>query len=71
MGQLLFFKCSQQRPAQPFAPHHSAEILFFTGVRYVPFMGDISEAPPKNTRSHGGKPKAGLSKRLVRKKRQA
>jgi hypothetical protein len=45
--------------------------LFFTGVRYVPFMGDISEVPPKNTRSHGGKPKAGLSKRLVRKKRQA
>jgi hypothetical protein len=57
MGQLLFFKCSQQRPAQPFAPHHSAEILFFTGVRYVPFMGDISEAPPKTRALMGGSPK--------------
>lgn len=55
MGNILIFNASAQRLPQFFAPDHSADILFFTGVRYVPYMGETSAPHPKGKSRRGGR----------------
>jgi hypothetical protein len=65
MGQIVFFKSFEKRRKTSFATGHSAEILFFTGVRYVPFMGDIT--PPSSTApARKGRQRTGLGRKRKR-----
>jgi hypothetical protein len=62
MGKILIFNCSPQRIRRSFTAGHSAQILFFTGVRYVPYIGDVPEPSPQPNRPS----RSGLNRRKRR-----
>ncbi len=52
MGEILKFSgVSKRIPRAELNPNHSAQILFFTGVRYVPYRGDRPEKVQRAPRS--------------------